>query len=631
MAEKEDLNSKINNQQSLPRLFREISERNPKEVVYSQAVIQNNDETGPRGRVKGYYKDVSEQVWRVANYLVSIGINKGERVSVLSYTRPEWMVADLGILSAGATSVSIYQSINAAETGYILNDSGAQVVFAENKEQVDKLLSLLEEPCPIPATEEREAHEVKISIKQIISFEKVDEHPLVKQWDDIIADDTISNTPPRIVDEVMPEDLATLVYTSGTTGPPKGVMQTHGNHLANLFQSPECGLFDPGSSIFLFLPLAHSFARLVGYIGFLSLCELRFPAVADRETSVLKAASVMRDLREGSATCVPTVPRILEKMQSGVLDTASGGGIGSFVMSQTISAALAVYKKEASSLEKTIYSLTGFVRAAIRKKLFGKDYRHCVSGGAKLPESVGIFFWALGMPVYEGYGLTETCVATNVNPIGRAKLGGVGPVFSGIEIQIAGDGEILFRGPNIAKGYLNRPQATSAAWDKEGWFHTGDLGRLDEDGYLFITGRKKELIVTAGGKKVAPQPVEEQLTASPYVSHALMYGDGRPYCVALISIETAAVDKWLVGRGIRKDREIVEIPEVQELIWREVEAVNVELSRFETIKKIALLPEELTVENGFLTPSFKVKKKKVFAEFSSLIEELYAQPRVPND
>lgn len=617
-----ELLDRLRTRKNLADAFFDLAQRFPDRDAYSQASI-NSD--GNRTWISESYASVAAKVAKVARYLRSLGVTKGSRVAIVSYTRPEWLIADLAIQAAAGVSTSIYQSVNRDETGYILFDSGAEVVFAENEEQVAKLLSLQESTCPIAATEDRAATTVQIKFKQIITFENVAASSGIIHIDEILTNANISAEVPESVFEQSQADLASLVYTSGTTGPPKGVMQTHGNHLANVWQSGRSGIFAPEGDMFLFLPLAHSFARLIGYIGFLTPTQIKFPAVADRKSSVLNATSVLRDLREAGANVVPTVPRILEKMVSGLQHKASLPGIGGTLLALTLSVAQQRYeaiknRKAISAKTTLVFILTSALRKKIKLGLFGKGFTHVVSGGAKLPLQVAEFFAALGVDIYQGYGLTETVVATNVNRIGKNKIGSVGPCFEEIECKITEEGEILFRGPNIARGYWNRPSATSAAWDQAGWFHTGDLGELDSEGYLFITGRKKELIVTAGGKKVAPGPIEEKLVASPYISHAIVVGEGQPFCSVLISPEAPNLRAWAESQKIPYD---LTQPIILNLIESEIKAVNATLSKFETIKRFKIINDEFSVENGFLTPTFKLKRKLVVDRYKDLIDEIY--------
>lgn len=627
--QKETVEQYIQRRQSVAAAFKSQVGQFPKGIVFEEATLGAQGLEAARGKRVVSYEQLAPDVWRLSNYLIGLGVTPGVGVAIISFTRPEWMVADLAILAAGGISVAIYQSVNSVETGYILNDSGAGVVFAENKEQVAKLLSLLDGPCPIPATEDGPAKQVQIKLLKIVTFEQVEPHPLVISLADILRDESISCVAPEVIEKIASDATASLVYTSGTTGPPKGVVQTHLNHLANVCQAERTDLFEPNGAIFLFLPLAHSFARLVGYIGFLTQTVVKFPAVSSKTSSVLNAHSVLLDLRDSGAQCMPMVPRILEKLKAGVEQKAGAKGIAGLAIKLTLVVAqkrfaLLEQKKLVPAWLEFAFSLTEPVRRKIGLQLFGANFKHCVSGGAKLPEHVARFFFALELPIYEGYGLTETCVATNVNPPGKAKIGSVGPAMEAVELAIEEDGEILFRGPNIAMGYLNRPTATAASWDDKGWFHTGDLGRLDEDGYLFIVGRKKEIIITAGGKKIAPQPIEDRLSSSELVSQALYYGEGQPYCIVLLTLELESVRAKLRVSADISEEELVKRRDVIEAIRDVVDGVNKELSQFESIKKFRILPQQLTIENGLLTPSFKVKRKAVFERYAELIAEAYS-------
>ena len=609
---------------NIAQAFFELADQYPERPAYSQAVISPD---GSRSSIVETYASVANKVAKLAHYLRSLGVTKGTRVAIISYTRPEWLIADFAIQAAAGVSTSIYQSVNRDETGYILFDSEAEIVFAENQEQVSKLQSLLSSSCTIPATEDRAGRDINIVLKKIIVFEDVPADPLIIKLDDLLKDQGLSSQPPTSVSEQGHSDLASLVYTSGTTGPPKGVMQTHGNHLANVWQSGRSGIFAPQGDMFLFLPLAHSFARLIGYIGFLTPTELRFPAVADRKNSVLNAASVLRDMQAAGANVVPTVPRILEKMVSAVSQKASAEGLSArllgFSLRQANLRSTKVSKQQSVSLFTALaFVLTRPIRSKIKRALFGDRFMHVVSGGAKLPVAVAEFFAALEIEIYQGYGLTETVVATNVNRVGQNRIGSVGPCLDEVECKISDDGEILFRGPNIAQGYWNRPSATKASWDEQGWFHTGDIGQLDSDGYLYITGRKKELIVTAGGKKIPPAPIEEKLVASPYISQAVLVGEGRAYCTVLLSPEMPALQAWAAARNQTLD---LQQAEVQALFNDEITKVNQQLSKFESIKRFRLVTDEFTVENGFLTPTFKIKRKQVLERYSNLIEQMYSE------
>ncbi|MCB0329320.1 MAG: long-chain fatty acid--CoA ligase [Bdellovibrionales bacterium] len=613
--------------QSLAEAFYSLARKEPDLVVYRQALYDpNTDENGsPRQRLQRTFSEVETRVTKIAHYLKSIGVTKGSKVAIVSSSRPEWMECDLAAHTLGAVVVSIYQSVPADDVGYILFDSDAHVVFAENQEQVDKLNSLLSGTIDIPATEDRDATTAQVGLKKIIAFEQVSDHPLVAQLSGILA-----GPKPDHLDAYKTlnrEDLAALVYTSGTTGPPKGVMQTQGNHLANVRQAYECRLVTTESTLMVFLPLAHAFAKLMGYLGFIAPAELEFPAIKDTKTSKMEPDSVTRDIREFGAEIVPVVPRLLEKMEAGVKAKANAGGLRGKLLTLMLGSARGVYGGNPSLGQRIGYALTGFLRKKVKAQLFGEGFRYAISGGAKLNPDVGRFFDMLGIEILEGYGLTETCVATNVNRYGQKKIGSVGPVLADdIELRIGEDGEILFRGPNITKGYYNRETATRNAWDADGWFHTGDLGEVDENGFLSIVGRKKDILVTSYGKNIAPEDIEAQMKSSLYISAVLLIGDGRPFISALVSIDLQAVSAWAKKRGISDldNKSLAKNEAVQDLIWKELERANKEFADYEQAKKFRIVPEDFTVENGMLTPTFKVKRPVVMKQYAALIEEIYA-------
>jgi long-chain acyl-CoA synthetase len=327
------------------------------------------------------------------------------------------------------------------------------------------------------------------------------------------------------------------------------------------------------------------------------------------------------------------VPRILEKMANGVQEKMRAKGLGAKILAATVTTAQRVFEARTQNKGVSLglllmHAIFSPIRKKVKRQLFGEGFRHVVSGGAKLPVTVNTFFTSLGITIYEGYGLTETCVATNVNRIGRNKIGSVGPCLAEIEMKIADDGEILFRGPNVTSGYYNRPTATAAAWDADGWFHTGDLGHVDAEGSLFITGRKKELIVTSGGKKISPLMIEDKLAASPFISSAVVVGDGRQYCAALLVPDMIILRQWAERKGITVGETASKTPEIVARLQREIDHVNEKLSRFETIKRFRIVDKELTVENGFLTPTFKVKRALIEKTFKHLIDEMYADEAV---
>lgn len=614
-------------QKTIPETFLTISQNSPTSIVYRIPESAPANHTTARQWRSVPFSEVRAKVARLTNFLLGESLEQGERVAIISQTRPEWMESDLAILGAGGVSVSIYPSLTPHEIGYILYDAKASVVIAENQEQVDKLLKIDNTPFQIPGTEESQPTTVTLKLRRIIAIEPCHPHALIIQLDSLINPEGPATF--ARVDNIKPLDVASLVYTSGTTGAPKGVIQTHNNHLSNIRQAFNAQMYSGHSQLMLFLPLAHSFAKLMGYIGFLTTATISFPAITDHTTSKFDPSAVTKDIREANAEIIPVVPRILEKMHSGILERTKHPGLAGMLLRLTIqscerrSAALDA-GKPVGLMDNLIFRLTAGIRKQVKEKLFGAKFQYAISGGAKLPVDIAEFFDALEIEVLEGYGLTETCVATNVNRLGKKRIGSVGPVLDAdIEMKIASDGEIMFRGPNIALGYWNRPTATQSSWSQDGWFATGDLGRIDSDGYLWIMGRKKELIITSGGKKIAPEPIEQRIKECECVSQAMLVGDGKPYCAALITLNEPLVRAWAARAGVVLAEPIHNNEKLKQHIWQHIESVNRELASFESIKKITVLGEDFTQENTLLTPTFKVRRNEISKRYASEIEQLF--------
>lgn len=565
------------------------------------------------------------QVEKLAEELRSMGLGLGSRIGILSNSRVEWLIADLAILSIGGVSVSLYQSLLPKEIAFILHDSETEVLFAENQEQLSKLEQIDREEWEIPAIENREPKKVNTRIKNVITIEDTDESTLpVQTFNSIISKARPTFT---LENKITRDSLASLVYTSGTTGPAKGVMQTHGNHLSNVRQVLDSGLMIPEASIYLFLPLAHSFARLMAYLASLTDLSVSFPEVADKKTSKLKPAIILRDMAEANSSIFPIVPRFLEKIRDQLLLQSEKKNLSGKLLKLTLNTAKDKYSGSSTFISHILYYLLSPMRKLITKKLFGSNFKYCVSGGAKLSVPVHEFFHQLGVNVYEGYGLTETVVATNAGRPGASKIGSVGKVLSSdIEILLGEDGEIKYRGPNISPGYLNRPEANASSWDKEGWFLTGDLGKIDEEGFLYVTGRKKEIIVTSGGKNIAPLPIEEKLMNSPLISQTVLIGDGRKFCSAIITINKEAVINTLGSKASEANlNDPSQCKIVEDVIWTHISEVNKSLASYEGIKKAHITSDEFSVENGLLTPSMKIKRKEVEKRYEKEIESFYSQ------
>ena len=613
---------------SIADAFWARARQTPDAILYKWATAPSADAT--RVWHTETYASAQPKIARIAHYLRSLGVGVGTSVAIMSQTRPEWMLADIAIQTLGGIAVSIYQSLPAHEAGYLLFDSKAEVIFVENEEQAQKVAHLRKTPCPIPEREGTPACEAQLSIPHVISFERVDALAAL-MVSSITNDTSLPMEPPPVPTQLGREHVASYVYTSGTTGPPKGVVQTHGNHLTNVEQVSHAGVFLLDGSLFLYLPLAHSFARLAYYVGFLTSAYLVLPAITDHATSKVDLASVAKDIREAGASVLPSVPRLFEKMAAAIQARAVGSTLQHKILALCLKNAQQTYERRSKGqplglLEQVLYNALAPIRAKVKAQLFGATYRHGISGGAKLDPTVNKFFDSLGILICEGYGLTETCVATHVNLPAKRKIGSVGPALEGIEVRIsAQDGEIMMRGPNITQGYLNRPTATSESWDSEGWFHTGDVGRLDEEGFLSIIDRKKELVVTAGGKKIPPQSIEGLFKRHPFISQSLYFGDGKPHCVMLFTLNTVELKTMLKHEGfnIAEGIDITTLPAVVSLVEKAVQDANATLASYETIKHFKILSEDFTIENGLLTPTMKMKRKAIVARYKDTIESLY--------
>jgi long-chain acyl-CoA synthetase len=600
----------LNILKSAPNLvaaFLQTAKLQAKNEIWRQAVVGST----PRAWQSTTYSDLFIRVSKVAVFLQSL-LNEREsyKIAICSNSRPEWLEADLAILCCGGVVVSIYTSLPKKDISFLLEDSGAKIVFAENESQVIKLLEI-----------KRDNEDL---IEKIISFESVGRDDVIDYSTLFLEEIDSSNWEPPALKSLTKNSPAALVYTSGSTGRPKGVLQSHGNHLANLVQSLEANFLKGDSNMFLYLPLAHSFAKLIGYLGIFSDISLSFPAVTDKKSSNLDLMSITEDLKYSRAEYLPSIPRLFEKVKSKLIAKSKEKGLNSFILKVTINNALNYYiksqkRENITIFERFIFKGTEPIRRKISIGVFGESFKLAISGGAKLSPDVAEFFAALEIQILQGYGLTETCVATNVNLPHDNRIGSVGPTFEGIEIKIAEDGEIFFRGENVCSGYYNRPEETNASWDSEGWFKTGDLGYLDSDGYLYITGRKKEVIVTAGGKKIAPTKLEQLLESSELIEQAAVFGNDRPYCVALVVLKSSEnIINGADAEGIFN-------------LWEEIQKINFNLASFERIKKARVIVEPFTIENGLLTPTSKLKRNEVRDRYKDIIWEMYDNTPHPRD
>jgi long-chain acyl-CoA synthetase len=560
------------------------------------------------------WREVGEIVRELATGLLALGRRKDEAIGILSASRAEWVQADFAAFSAGCRTIPIYPSYPPDLIQYIVNDAGVKTLFVEDPAQLAKVLEVQGKMEGLEQIVVMQGHQGESSAR-------------VMTWDGLrrLGRDNLERLRGELASRVAavgPEDIATIVYTSGTTGPPKGVIQTHGNHLGTLGSAAKMSGIQDGDTHLLFLPLAHSFARLESFIGVHRGLTTAFAESIDK---------LRENLPEVKPHFICSVPRVFEKVYAGVLAKAEAGPP---VKRKIFNWAVGV-GREVSKLRQArrpVPARLGFKHRIAHALVFGKLHealggrlRFAVSGGAPLSKEIAEFFHAAGILILEGYGLTETCPSLTFNRMEHFKFGSVGQAQPGIEVKIAPDGEIMGRGPNIAKGYFKKPEATAEVFLADGWFATGDIGRIDEDGFLFITDRKKDLIVTAGGMNIAPQNVENLLKGDPFISQAMVYGDKRPYPVALITLNPEELAKYAREQGIldTEPSSLAKNPKVVARVSRIVEERNGELQSYAKVKKFMILPGDFTVENGLLTPTLKVKRRVITDKHRELLDSLY--------
>jgi long-chain acyl-CoA synthetase len=552
--------------------------------------------------------DLQRNVAATVRVLQELGVNRGDRVAILSENRPEWSTADFAILLLGAVTVPVYATLTPEQTAYTLRDSGARVIFVSTDNQLRKIYSVL------PQTEIQ--HIVIMDPVQIPS----EATRLCRRMDQFMTQGPLVLDPQTEsrARTVRPDDLATIIYTSGTTGISKGAMLTHGNMASNI----NCSLvgFDmrPGHISVSFLPLSHVTARHVDlaliYHGVtLAYCQFmeNLPAT----------------LLEVQPTLCVAVPRVYEKIYAKTEMTARG-----FPKRAIYQWSLATGRSHKAVV------LEGKVPTSLRWKLanklvfskiragMGGRVETFISGGAPLGRELAQWYATVGIRIHEGYGLTETSPVIAVNSPAHHRIGTVGRTLPNLEVRIAEDGEILVRGPSVFKGYWNRPEETQMAFE-DGWFKTGDIGHLDSDGYLSVTDRKKELIKTSGGKFIAPQPIENSLKLNPLVGSAAIIGDKRKFALVILSPNFPLLEPWAAENDVSfsSRAELIASPKVQALYEGMVEEINKNLARFEKLKRVLLVPEEFTAENGALTPTMKLRRRVIDERYRSQIDELYAQ------
>ena len=613
---------------SIPALVDVPAAASLADVVFTRAAQDPHAVVMRRRTGAGRWDDVTaaqfrDEVAPLAKALVAAGIEPGDRVALMSRTRYEWTLIDYAIWAAGGVTVPIYETSSAEQVEWILGDSGARAAFAETARHAE---TISEVRGHVPALE----HVWLIDAPVVDGTET-------------LAGLAAGSGAAGVTDDQLEQqraarkaaDLATIIYTSGTTGRPKGCEITHGNLLSDVRNAVQGALMDvfeiAGSSTLLFMPLAHSFARII-QVGCLESGAIlgHWP----------DTATVAQGLPEFQPTFLLAVPRVFEKVYNTAQQQVSESKARSRIFRAAVETAVAWSKSrdtdgsggpggpgQALRLRHALFDR--LVYAKLRAAVGGK-VAYAVSGGAPLGERLGHFFRGAGITILEGYGLTETSAAATVNKPSRNKIGTVGLPLPGVAIKIADDGEILLRGPNVTPGYWHNEAATADALDPEGWLLSGDLGSLDDEGFLSVTGRKKELIVTAGGKNVAPAVLEDRLRAHPLISQCIVVGDGRPYVACLITLDPEALDFWKKQHGRPADATPAQLSDDPELIAEiqlAVDDANEAVSRAESIRRFRILGTDFTEVNGYLTPSLKLRRNLVTKDFAAEIEAVYAAPR----
>lgn len=556
--------------------------------------------------------EMLQRIRNIAAGLYSLGIKRGERVAILSESRSEWTLADAGCLFAGAIDVPIYPTLTPGQVRYILNDSGARLLFVANERKFNEVRDAVAS-CPavehIVFWEDSNQHDPGITLLQLENYGE----ELFKQQPELID---------MLTSAIRPDDLATIIYTSGTTGEPKGVMLTHSNLVSNVIDSAGHLSFNRNDCVLSVLPLSHVLERVAMYMYIHHGMAVFFGESLEM---------IGPNLREVSPTIFVGVPRIFEKIYGRVKEkTAEKGRMNVAILNWAITVG-----KEYARLEvahKPIPALLGLKHKLADKLIFekirkamGGRIRLLVSGGAALPEELGYIYIGAGLPIVQGYGLTETSPVITAGRLDDNRVGTVGKPIPNVEVRIAADGEIETRGPHVMRGYYNKPAETRAVMTDDGWFKTGDIGTLDKDGFLSITDRKKELFKTSGGKYIAPQPIEQMIKGSRFVNQVVLVGNGRKFAAALIVPDWERVESYaeLKGLNTRDRRELCEHPRVVDLFQRQVAALTTDLASYESVKKIALIENEMTIEGGELTPTMKVKRRVVDEKYKDVIDKLY--------
>ncbi len=555
------------------------------------------------------YSQAGEAIEEIALGLVSLGIEPGDRVCVLANTRVEWTLASFGISAAGGVVVPIYPTNSPKECEWVAGNSEAKAVFCENEGQRAKIDEVRERLPELRHVIGIDAGAGEMTLQELRERGRGGDRAELG----------------RRQEKVTPEDPYTIVYTSGTTGPPKGVVLTHRNAMRVCEITEELQFVQEGERVYLYLPLAHVFALITMLASWdQGTCLIFFGG---------DSKQILSEIIETHPTYLPSVPRIFEKLYAGAMtmqEQASDEDRERF--RQAVKLGVEVRKRMArgesvpEEMRKPFEQADEQIFSRVRQ-LFGGQVHQAVSGAAPIAPEILEFFYAAGIPVLEGWGMTETTGVGTVGTLEDFKFGTVGKALPGVELRIAEeDGEILMRGPNVFKEYWRNPEATADTLDPDGWLHTGDLGSIDEEGYLTITGRKKDIIITAGGKNLTPANLENDLKQSRFISQAVMYGDRKPYPVALITLDPEEIGPWAKQRGLPEDpAELAKADEVRELIQKELDRANANYAQVEQIKRFTILDHDLSVETGELTPTLKVKRNVINEHYADLFESMYAR------
>jgi long-chain acyl-CoA synthetase len=584
---------------TLNDLFRRVAAAaNPRAILWQ-------DEFGQWQPISS--DQIYQRVRALSEAFLSWGVQKGDRVAIIGGNRWEWAVTDFATLAIGAVDVPIYPTLTGEQIAVLLQDAGCRIAVVSTRQLFDKL----------------NAVRAQTQLERIIIMDSVAQPEGAIAFSEMLAgaDERGAERDPvfdALVRSIEPKDPATLIYTSGTTGEPKGVVLTHGNIAVNQNVAPVDFTLGPSDALISFLPLSHVTARALDYVMYYYGVQIAYCSKFD------KLAEVMLQIRP---TVFVGVPRVFEKIREEV-----ERHVGLLPLAKRLLAwAVGVGAKHAEEVyaghkpTSLLWKLADKLAYSRVREAFGGRVRIFVSGGAPLGIDTAKWFASMGIALWEGYGLTETSPIIALNTPLRQRMGAAGRPMPNLDLKLAGDGELLVRGPSVFTGYWNQPAVTAEAFDQEGWFHTGDIGHFDADGFLFITDRKKELLKTSGGKLVAPQPIENKLMVSPFVEQAALVGDRHKFVSVLLSPSFSALEEWARQQGIEANSraELVANSRVTALYAEIIRQVNVSLANFETLKRFRVVSDEWSIDSGELTPSMKLKRRVITARYAALIDALY--------